>query len=234
MATKLYLRNTTSTVAGSLPTYPLDGVGNYFVTSTATLRALSTTIGAGQTSRAGSSLAQTGIQDGGYGYWTTDPLSGSQTVGGGTVTVNIAASESNTNMNLGENASGGAWKVYIYVWRPSTGAVVGTVVASYTSWNTTEPSAASTEKVIHGTLGSSGISAQDGDIVVVELAVAHNQGMASSYTNTIFYDGTTENTTTNTTVSNHAAFVQFTENLTFQTPVAATLDPMGAMGIFGI
>jgi hypothetical protein len=235
MATKLYLRATTHSISGSMPTYPEDGLGGYFVANTSLIKELKTAIGAGQTSKTGSSLTQTAGQDGNMGGWTSLPFDVNQTVGGGTITLNIAVAESNTNMNLGDGATGGAWKVQIYVWRPSTGAKVGNVVNSYTTWNTTEPNAASTEKVIHGTVASSAVSALAGDIVVVELAVLHLQSMASSYNLTVYYDGTTENTTTNTTVTNHASFVQFTENLTFSAGSASVIvDPMGMMGIFGV
>jgi hypothetical protein len=234
MATKLYLRSATSTVPNGPTGFPDAGTINWFVADTSLVKELSTTIGTGQTSKAGSSLGQTTQQYGGFGAWCSAPLDVDQTVGGGTVTVNIAVAESNTNMNLGENASSGRWEIRIYLYRPSSSSVVGNVVVINTSWNTTEPSAANTEKVIHGTCASNAQSALAGDVIAVELSVRHSQGMSNSYTGTIYYDGTTENTTTNTTVSNHASFVELTENITFSSAVDSSIDPMGAMGIFGI
>jgi hypothetical protein len=183
-------------------------------TGATTLRMMDPVAGKAQTSIAGTSSASTSAQNGFIGMWVSRPLSGSQTVGGGTLTINVADAESNTSANFFVNSAN------IYVWRPSTGAKVGTLtdaIGGGITGSSTEATAASTEQVSTFTLSTSSVSALDGDVVVVELWASFTQAMATAYTCTTYYDGTTTNTTENATVSNHAAFVELAENLTFKT-----------------
>ena len=224
MATKLYLHNVTNNQPGTYPSgeqsnFPSYGGSpprSYSMSTASTLRKMNTTIGSGQVSPTFISLDNTiDTQEVFLRMWTSPPLDGNQTVGGGNFTLNLAHAQSNNNMNL--------WRygVNIYVWRPSTGTKIGTIKAVLTinSIIGTEPSSASSERVWHvsGTT-SSAISAQNGDVVILELYVDFIPGMSTSYTGTLYYDGTTENSTVNASVSNHASYIQFAENLVFQSP----------------
>lgn len=221
MATKLYLHNASNALAGTFPTTEQSSTSaSWTATGATTLKTMDTTIGVSQSSVSGSTLAQTAAQNGWLGFFCSKALSGSQTVGGGTLTLSAAFAQSNANVNLGGPiASGLGTFVEIYVWRPSTGAKVGTV-ASIKLFSGTEPSSTNTEKVVNGakTATSSAVNASDGDVVICEIWTAHAQGMATSYTVTYYYDGTTENDVEGTTVSSHAGYIQFNENLVFYGP----------------
>jgi len=223
MATKLYLHDATNDQSGTYPSgeqsnYPSYGGGqSYSMSGASTIRKMNSTIGTGQVSPTFTTLNNQTAQEVFLRMWTSLPLNGSQTVGGGNFTLNFAHAESNTNVNLFK------YGVNIYVWRPSTGAKIGTVKAVLGAFSIvgTEPSSAGSERVWHvsGT-SSSAISAQDGDVIIFELYVDFSQGMSTSYTGNFYYDGTTENTTANASVSNHASYIEFAENLVFQSPPA--------------
>lgn len=57
-------------------------------------------------------------------------------------------------------------------------------------------------------------SVQDGDVICCEIWFANGQ-LSQPNTDTFYFDGTTATTTDNTTVSNHASFVETTQTLTF-------------------
>jgi hypothetical protein len=171
---------------------------------------MNTTIGVSQASLAGTTLASTSAQTGFLGFFCSPALSGAQTVGGSTFDLLLAVSESNLNANFGPGSFN------VYVWRPGTGAKVGTIWDGAAS-AAQEPGSASSEQVT-GTFNvtATSVSAADGDVIVCEVWSSFTQGMATAYTATIFYDGTTENTTTFAVVSNYAAYLSFPETLTFK------------------
>lgn len=210
MPTKLYLHSAVNDLSGTFPSGEQSArTPSWTTTGGATLRKMDTAIGAAQASLAGTTLAQTAAQIGLLGMWVSPPLSGAQTVGGGTMVLNAADQESNASANFWANS------VNVYVWRPSTGAKVGTVLDATGSLGGTEGGTGETVTHITG-IASSAVSASDGDVVVCELWGHHTQSMATAYTATVYFDGTTENTTENAAVSNHASFLELAETLTFQ------------------
>jgi hypothetical protein len=213
MATRLYFRDTANSGSGTFPsaynTSPSDGqIGWQDPSATFSLRSMTTTAGSSHTSTSIATSAVTSTVRSAMGIFISPPLNGAQTVGGGSIILNAAETESNTNSNFWIN------NTEIYVWRPSTGAKVGTVRAkSATGFGGTEPTSASSIQVSHIT----GISAADGDVIVVIVGSIYTQGMATSYTDNFYFGGSTVTTTENTVVTNHASFIEFTENLSFQT-----------------
>lgn len=219
MATKLYLHNITNDLTGTFPSgeqsnYPSYGGGqSYSMSGASTLQKMNATIGSGQASPTFTTLNNQTLQEVFLRMWTSLPLDGNQTVGGGNFILNFAHAESNMNVNLFK------YGVNIYIWRPSTGTKIGTVKAVLGAFSIvgTEPGAASSERVWHVSgITSSAVSALDGDVIIFELYVDFAQGMSTSYTGTLYYDGTTQNTTDNASVSNHASYIEFAETLVFK------------------
>lgn len=95
-----------------------------------------------------------------FGGWVSDTLS-AQTIPTGTYTVKIGAyTESSNPYKLAP---------VLYVWRPGTDAVVGTLYDSATGLGTATTSSQSTDgRVVSFTVGS-GVTCQDGDRLVMEL-----------------------------------------------------------------
>ena len=222
MTTKLYFHGASNAAAGTYPAgEQSSATPSWSATGAATLRTMNTTIGTAQTSLSGTSLANTGLQLPFMGHFTSPPLNGTQEITG-SLRLNVALTQSNTQMNLGQYLS-----TCLYVWRPSTGVVVGKLYEGpgnqIAVTGAAAPSAANTEKVDWGSVSgaSTMVTALDGDVLICEVWPAFIQGTAAAYTATFFFDGTTENTTLNATVSNHAAFVEVDENLVFKTAAAA-------------
>lgn len=177
------------------------------------LRAMTSTVGTAQVALAQTapSLASAILTF--WGAWASPPLTAAATVGGGSMVLNFAGLEINATSNwLGTNG------LYIYVWRPSTGAVVGTVKSFTGTASATITEVGTSETVRHATgITSSAVSALAGDIVVVELWSTHTPGMATAYTNTFYYNGTTINTTNLAAATNHASYIEFAETFSVAT-----------------
>lgn len=134
------------------------------------------------------------------------------------------------------NANHCVQQACIYVWRPSTGAVVGYLQqAAVLATGTKEPTATSTAQNTLGsyltTAGSIAILA--GDILVVEPWATFTQGSATAYTIRFYYGGGTtisvENTT-NTTPASCIIFQHVTLPLALPSSAAAgIIDLRGTM-----
>lgn len=214
MATKLYFRDIANDQSGSYPAtekssswnenYTCGGYGDG-------IKKMNTTIGSSMTSKACSTANTTTVQRTMSRVFTSPPIDGNQTIGGGNAVYNIAIRESNTNVN---------WVlllIHVFVWRPSTNSLVGVVCEH--SATITEPSA-NTDTAYHITgITTSAVNANDGDVIIAEIWFEQQQGMSTSYTATFYFDGTTENTsggTTGVTITNHASFLELAETLSFQ------------------
>lgn len=225
MATKLYFHAASHTLSGSFPAgeqSPTYTPGFTF-TNANTLRKMDTTIGTAQSSLTGTSAASTTAQIVFMGFWVSQPLLGPQTFGGTTWTLNIADAESNLSMNFWMKGC------HIYVWRPSAGSRIVSIVEN-NNIGGTEVTASASEQVTTFTFTPTSTTAQDGDVIICELWATFTQATATAYTGTIYFDGTTENATENTVVSNHASFLNIAENLVFQGNQLR--DPFGNMGFF--
>jgi hypothetical protein len=216
--TKLYLhQNSFSLTSGTLPSGEQDAAApNFSATGAGTLREMNAIAGSASTYLSASTQATTSNQSGFLGMWASPPLAGAQTVGGGSesLTINIADYQSNLAANFCVN------RAHAYVWRPSTGLKVGDL-CTFTDTPLGAPAeatGAASAQVTTFSLTLASIEAADGDILVVELWTHITQDAASSYEARLYYDGVTESLTENTVVSDHAAFVEFSQTLAVQAP----------------
>lgn len=224
MATKLYLLSAANPLTGTFPTSEQSSqTASWSMTGSSTLLAMRGTKGAGQGSFSGASLATTSPQIAFCGYFASDTLDVDQSVGGAgqTLTLNIANRETSLNMNFGSDL-----RCNVYVWRPSTGAKVGTICDCVVMTGDAEPSGSALTKVNNATTtATSTVSALAGDVIICEIWQFHTQGAATSYTGSVYANGTTETLTTNTTVTNHASFLNFSaDTLTFGTPAGGAIS----------
>jgi hypothetical protein len=104
----------------------------------------------------------------------------------------------------------------VYVWRPSTGTKVGTVFdgLSSTTTNQTGNTSEFTSKV--NFTGSAVSSMTQGDLLVYEAQTGTD--FSTSQTWHYAYNGSTITTTDNTATSNHAAYLETPQTITFYTP----------------
>lgn len=189
---KFYFHAASAAVSGTLPSSTVSATSPTQTVS-GTNRAMNPTIGTSQTSFALTTLANTSAQPSLLGRFISAPIE-AQTIGANGPTVQIGASLSSTNSNFHFSHS-------TVVWRPSTGAVVGRIYDLGPGTSVTTTSEANYS--IADTGGT--ITAQDGDVLITELwRDATVQSMSTAYTNTAFYDGTTESSTTS-----NAAYISF-------------------------
>jgi len=203
--TKFYFHDAgTPNFIGTLPgvTTLSATVPNVTAATAGTNRDMNQTIGTSQVSVAlPNTLAVTTLQKNWFRRFLSRPLL-AQTLPTGVWTIQGGASEANTNSNMFP------WGAVINVRRPSTGATVATLLDNPTL-GSVEPATSETN-ISSATSSISGVAVNDGDLLVVELWAQNTQSSATAYANTIFYDGTTEGST-----SSNAAFLQAPGNIAF-------------------
>lgn len=220
MATRLFLHAAANALSGTFPTaeQSVTFSARYVATGGNTLRTMDSLTGVSQTTLI-ASLSASGTYQVFFGHFCSPTLASDQTIGSGaqTLTLNLGLDTSLTS------TSATAVATNLYIWRPSTGAKVGTVydgimnpidIASGTTqrtWNTTISAAAS-------------VSALAGDVIIVECWRLVKPTAATARSVRMYYDGTVVSTTQSATSSNHAAFLDFaTDTIVFsQPPVSAS------------
>jgi hypothetical protein len=210
---KFYVHRTATSDTGTLPaagasvsaTTPrviLDGT-NY---------SMDATIGAGaETSKVLTTIADTAAQASLLVRFLSDPIA-AQTIAAQTVTFDLSRVESNANSNF-------ACLAVIAVWRPTGGSVVGRIadLALNLGLNSSTTKAAGSASQT-----STSVTAANGDILVLEVwRDATVQAMATAYTNSYFYDGTTESS-----ITSEASFISFTTPITMSGGGAPAEQPV--------
>lgn len=220
MPTRFYFHSASNTLSGTFPSGEQSSrTANYTATGANTLRTMDDRVGISQASLSATTLNNTNLQNGFMGFFCSQPLKGAQTVGGGTWRLNVADSESNLNANAWVNS------INVYVWRPSNGTLVGTV-RDAAALGALEPTSANSQQVSTFTFTTSAVSALNGDVVICEIWEQITQGMATAYTVTFFYDGTTESLVENTVTTSQASFIESSEILwTMQLPNSSVGHP---------
>lgn len=209
MATKLYLRSTAATNSGTLP-----GGSALGGTPTVTAAGASTNLTLDTNKSASAQTSTTITTDGtanAQTAWFTRHLSAplkAQTIAAQVITYSGAASEANAGSNFNPT-------IWLGVWDPVGNTTRGTLLTVGTI-TVAEPG--TTQTAGSSTGSSTQVIASAGDIVVCEVwrkSVA--PGQTTARTNIVFWDGTTEASTTN-----EAAFISFANNVNFQYVSAPT------------
>ncbi|EGP94726.1 Putative copper-binding protein, plastocyanin/azurin family protein [Nitrosarchaeum koreense MY1] len=204
--TKLYLRNVlaspTPTAGEKSAVLPVvAGVSNGGAFET---RSLLPDIGTSETTSTYFDGSTTTHRDSYMSRFSSLPLD-AQTIDAGTWTFGYNAIEA----NVGANAE---YELSVYVWRPSNNSVVGYVYDSHTVVGA-EGGTSKSGKV--GTFSGSSVTAQAGDILVLEVWVHQNTQRSNNDLITFYYDGTTEPTNGSTEAST-ASYLSAPVGLTFQ------------------
>lgn len=204
MATRMYLRNLTPDQAPTAGEHhdnmPVGTLA--YDTSLSTERSLSLSKGTSETSQAQTSLAQTGEQSGMLARFSSGPLA-AQAIAANTWTVAVALAESNASANA-------FLRVGLYLWRPSNSSqqLLYFVLADLgVEWSTAEDG-----QVV--TFTNSGTpTAADGDLLVLEVWSHATQAMATAYTHTLWFDGTTD--VVDATTTDAASYLETPQDLVF-------------------
>ena len=202
---KFYLHDKTNLVSGTLPPATTESATAYdeLASDAATNRLMDMNVGSSQAALTFGSVETTSKQNDWLRRFCSSELAG-QTIPAGTWTIRAAIKTS--------DAAHSHWRIsaIVYVWRPSNGTLVGRIVDAVTSGIGTQAAVSETD-ITEATITASGASLDvlAGDILVVEVWGTVTQSAANSYTWTLYYDGTTEGSTTT-----NAAFLKAPSALT--------------------
>lgn len=214
MGTRLFLRSTTASPAPTLgeksTALPL---GTATLNSGATFESLSLSVnkGASEVTRTIASKAQTTQQSMYIARFSSVPLV-AQTIPAGNWKYGLETAETNAAANT-------FLSLAIYIWRPSTNAVVQTIYDSSTKVGT-EWGASGLALV--GTVAGSAATVQANDILVVEIWGNSVQAMATSYTQTLYFDGLNAPTTNGVSITSAASYIE-APSAVIPAPLIATL-----------
>lgn len=207
MATRLYFHDATTSISNPPASEQSTATANTTATGATTTRSMNRNIGTAQASVSISSTTASGTaQFAFFRTFVSPALVSNTTISADTLTWNVADAEGNAASNFWVGG------VNLYVWRPSTGTKIGTLVDNVTGTQLgTEGT--TTASVTTGTVATSSVSALAGDVLICEVWSNFNQSMGTSYTNTFYYDGTTVTTVENTATTSHASFIELSQNL---------------------
>ena len=154
-----------------------------------TARTMTASAGSSQASATFTLNSSASAQRSWFRTFVSAPLA-AQTIGAGNWQLSAAASEGNADSNLHLTC-------VIYAWRPSTGAVVGSLVSDFLA-STGEPTGTNAQIAINDTtIAGTAVDILDGDVLVCEIWRDATVPGATGRANTFFYDGTTEASATN-------------------------------------
>jgi hypothetical protein len=178
---------------------------------------MNTTIG---TAQASLTLTQTSTStDQYFTKFVSSPLN-MASISANTWTYNFAAKQ-NVDVswpdNPGTTETSSSVCINLYVWRPSTTTKIGTIFDNKVSPTATSASSSTAELAFHWTFSGAAVSSISANDVLIAEIWFPNQFNGTSASVFFYYDGTTENRTRGTTVSNHASFVETPQTLTFTT-----------------
>ncbi len=213
MTTKLYFHNASASITGTLPSSEqssLTADSNLFTGEDGTSnRSMNTTIGVSQANLTNASTADTSSHNYYVARWVS-PLIYETNIQAKTWTYEFGAKESNAAANWPVSGTAQAIRVNCYVWKPSDGTKVGTILDGNSNADFEE--AGTSQSVINGTfVGAAVTGMTPGDAVLVfEMWAVVTQANGTSRTQDVYFDGTTENSTTS-----EAAFISTPQDIEF-------------------
>jgi len=223
MPSRLFLQDAANALSGTFPTVEQSAVltATCAAPTANTLRTMRSLTGTSRVVRSITSSATTVAQVGFCAMFCSDTLDVAQVIPPQILTFNIANRESSSSMNIGADM-----RINAYVWRPSTGTKVGTLVDALAMAGDVEPGAALSIRVNQASITSTiTLSADAGDVLVCELWNLFTQSVGTALQCGLYWGGTTVNTTPNAVVTNHASFFELgTTSLTFGTPPVLSIS----------
>ncbi len=223
MATKLYLHAATSTVVGTLPSVSQHSRHTIYASiedggGSATNRSMDTTIGTTQKANSGSvAFAKNGYRDYYVSRFVSPPLV-TTGITAQTWTVAVAAKEASLTNPVNTwpiNTTSAPCDICLYIWRPSTGAAVGTIFENLSSGATANTGGKTAETGLVSTFSGGAVTAQAGDVIIYEWICRSGRSVDVTDTVYAYYDGTTE-PTDNVGVSSAASYISTPQTITFQ------------------
>jgi len=223
MATKLYFHSASSDATGTLPSSAQSSLlFDQNVDAQSVNRSMDTNIGVSQSSLSLTSSGGTTLKNYYFTKFISDPLN-QTSIAANTWSYNFAASETGATANFPCSGTNVVY-VCLYVWRPSTGTKIATILDGNSVSGYVEPSSVASEKVMTGTFTGAAATIAVGDVLVFEVWFQVTQAAPQVAIDQFYYDGTTESITANQTVSSHAAYISTPGTLDFSAPLTRVLQ----------
>jgi hypothetical protein len=223
MPSRLFLHDATNALTGTFPSAEQSAAltATILAPTANTLRTMNSLTGTAQVVRSITSSATVVAQVGFCAMFCSDTLNVAQVIPPQPLLFNIANRESSASMNIGADM-----RINAYVWRPSTGTKIGTLVDGLAMVGDAEPSAALSIRVNRASITSTvTLSADAGDVIICEVWNLFTQAVGTSLQCGFYWDGTTVNLTQDAVVTNHASFFELsTSTLTFGTPAVTSIS----------
>ena len=216
MATKLYFHAATNPLSNLPTTEQSSLTSNKVVDAVTVNRLMDTNIGTTPASLVLTSNNTSSAQNYYFTKFVSPPLYQSA-ISANTWTYAFAAKESSTSANFPVTTNNKAVWVNVYVWRPSNSSKVGTIRDGTTTATVDEAGANVEANHVVTFSGAEVLNMQDEDVLVIEIWFQITQGAATAYTDTFYYDGTTESAD-NATVTTPASNISTPEDLVLTIP----------------
>lgn len=222
MATRFYFHSATSGVAGTLPSAEQSTLTAAANADAQTVnRSMNTTIGSSEQTLALSSTNSTRDL---YFSKFVSPLIYQTSIAANTWVYAFDASEGNLSCNFPVSGANQPVYVNIYVWRPSTGAKVGTILDGNTAATVDEAASggARAGHVVNCT-GAAVSGLTSGDAVIIIEIWFRVAGAIAGNTQTVYYDGAGAITENVAGSSANASYLETPENLVLSVAIPATI-----------
>lgn len=216
MATRLYYHSALSGLTNLPSSRQGDATGalGKNMESQATNRTMTRTIGSSVTNIGGVILNSSLAHENYFTRFVSPPLT-AQTISANTWVLNIATSEGIGFANFPVDGDDKTNWATVYIWRPSTQAVVGFIIEGLTTAQWCEGFAGSNRNQQHVEFTGSSVTAQEGDVICQEYNIMTDPATASTADISIWFDGTTVSTTPKTNNTDCAAFLETPQDLVF-------------------
>lgn len=189
---------------------------------------MDTTIGSSQASKALTTKNTSSAQNDYYTRFCSSPMS-ITSLSADTWNYTFAAFSSQyTLANFPVTAANSNLPVNItlYVWRPSNGTKIATILDGNSNNTFGYGGAASSEVSFTGTFAGSAVSFAANDILCFEVYFHITQALTIHPTDTFYYDGSVETNTNGTATTNQASYIESPNNtITFGGGAAAVIYP---------
>lgn len=225
MATKLYLHSIAYSGGGTVPInqtggsapalqggFSVQAYGQSGADATSVSRSMNKTIGNSWTNFAVTTIANVATHSYYITKFISDPLE-AQTINSNTWSFMAGHAETSFNLNLV-----GYTPPMLYVWRPSTGALVGKLVDNVAVTGFSEPNetgAANINKITFPQ--ASNLAVLQGDVLILEIWFRLTQASATAYQVGFYYDGPTDLSSSNANddATDIASFLETPQDLSF-------------------
>lgn len=224
--TRFYLHSTGTSVGGTLPSTEQSTLTSDKDRDPQTSnRTMDTDIGSAMVSIGLATNATTSLQN----YYFTrfiSPLVNQTSIPASAWTYSFAARQVTSSANFPVSGNAQPVHVHVYVWKPSNGTKVGTIIDADSASEYNEPTTLNSVTSMYGSFTGSEVTGMTAGDAVVAFEVWFRITQASATSNTVdyYWGGGTETNNNGTTVLDHASYIRAVQTIVFGEPTGTTYN----------